>query len=271
MAGFPQPGKNSEIDKLAASQGQKAHRHLVGCLALDPTMTDVWQELTHTVRGSQNLEKTDEWISWTKMLQEWSEEELTMHIHSGRISERECPDTPGVWEFKDNNKVKTTKVLGRDKQLSKSSKSQLKPETKEDDDDDWDKAWTAFGSASSFNDIQLFGTGSSIAKGKGSMKGKTSKGIGKKGKANKDDEEQVTKKQIQWLKSALSKAITVVGCKAFETTDGDKRGHAAKAKGELEEILSKVSDKGDVWEHKEFQAIQQNAKEKIALRKEIFG
>ena len=62
-----------------------------------------------------------------------------MHIHSGRISERECPDTPGVWEFKDNNKVKTTKVLGRDKQLSKSSKSQLKPETKEDDDDEWDK------------------------------------------------------------------------------------------------------------------------------------
>ena len=99
--------------KLKSWQGQKAHRHLVGCLALDPTMTDVWQELTHTVRGSQNLEKTDEWISWTKMLQEWSEEELTMHIHSGRISERECPDTPGVWEFKDNNKVKTTKVLGQ--------------------------------------------------------------------------------------------------------------------------------------------------------------
>ena len=48
-----------------------------------------------------------------------------MHIHSGRISERECPDTPGVWEYKDNHKVKTTKVLGRDKQLSKSSKSQL--------------------------------------------------------------------------------------------------------------------------------------------------
>ena len=77
----------------------------------------------------------------------------------------------------------------------------------------------------------------------------------------------MTKKQIQWLKSALSKAITVVGCKSFETTDGDKRGRAAKAKRELEEILSKVSDK----EHKEFQATQQNAKEKIALCKEIFG
>ena len=46
--------KNSEVDKLAASQsGQKARRHLVGCLALGPTMTDVWQELTHTVRGAK--------------------------------------------------------------------------------------------------------------------------------------------------------------------------------------------------------------------------
>ena len=57
-------------------------------------------------------------------------------------------------------------------------------------------AGRAFGLASSFNDIQLFGTGSNIAKGKRKIKSKTFKGIGKKGKANKDNKEQVTKKQI---------------------------------------------------------------------------
>ena len=106
-------GKSDELKKAASENpGNKAHRALVGALALDPTKSDVWQTLTHTVKGSQSTQKTDEWVSWTTMVRDWTEDEIMAHLSSGRFSQRECPDTPGVWELKDNNKVKG---FGQDK------------------------------------------------------------------------------------------------------------------------------------------------------------
>ena len=140
--------RNPEVAALAEQHaGNKKHRTMVACLALDPTMQDVWQEMKHTVTGSQALTKTDEWISWTKMLKDWTEEEIQLHLQSGRFSQRECPDTAGVWELKDNNKVKTEKVVARAKTMDRSTKEQLKPENQEKDLEEWGTAWNAYGSA----------------------------------------------------------------------------------------------------------------------------
>ena len=38
------------------------------------------------------------------MLKVWSEKELTLHLQSGRVIWRQCPSTPGVWEYKDTQK-----------------------------------------------------------------------------------------------------------------------------------------------------------------------
>lgn len=94
-------------------------------------MQDVWQEMKHTVSGSQAVTKTDEWISWTQMLKDWTEQEVQLHLQPGRFSQRECPDTAGVRELKDNNQVKTEKVVARAKTRDRSTKEQLKPVTRD--------------------------------------------------------------------------------------------------------------------------------------------
>ena len=38
------------------------------------------------------------------MLKVWSEKKLTLHLQSGRVIWRQCPSTPGVWEYKDTQK-----------------------------------------------------------------------------------------------------------------------------------------------------------------------
>ena len=77
------------------------------------------------------MTKTDEWISWTQTLKDWKEQEIQLHLQPGRFSQRERPDTAGVWELKDNNQVKTEKVVARAKTRDRSTKEQLKPVTRD--------------------------------------------------------------------------------------------------------------------------------------------
>lgn len=137
--------RGGEVAEVAQQNpGQKKHRVMVGSLALDPTLQDVWQEMKHTVSGTQAITKTDEWISWTKMLKDWTEDEISLHLQSGRFSQRECPDTPGVWELKDNNKAKTEKTVARGKEMTRKTSDQLLPENNEKDEEEWAMAWNAF-------------------------------------------------------------------------------------------------------------------------------
>lgn len=137
--------RGGEVAEVAQQNpGQKKHRVMVGSLALDPTLQDVWQEMKHTVSGTQAITKTDEWISWTKMLKDWTEDEISLHLQSGRFSQRERPDTPGVWELKDNNKAKTEKTVARGKEMTRKTSDQLLPENNEKDEEEWAMAWNAF-------------------------------------------------------------------------------------------------------------------------------
>eukprot|EP00438_Fugacium_kawagutii_P002867 Skav222161 [mRNA] locus=scaffold3048:46029:46424:- [translate_table: standard] len=81
---------------------------------------------------------------------------------------------------------KTEKHLDRGKEFSKHGSEQLKPETKEADEQDWDNSW-AFGNPNSFNDIAVFGSGTSKGQGKVKGAGKHGKKGGKGGKAVEED------------------------------------------------------------------------------------
>ena len=242
--------RNTEVAEMAQqNNGQKKHRVMVGTLALDPAMQDVWQEMKHTVSGTQAITKTDEWVSWTKMLKDWSEEEITLHLQSGRFSQRECVDTPGVWELKDNNKVKTEKTVARGKQMTRKSNDQLQPENKEKDEEDWASAWNAFGQTNSFNDIHLFGglakgTGKNVENPSSTSKGDKSKtgGKGGKGKVQVDPGALVDKKKATSLKALVQKNITQLGCLGFETEDDKKKQEILHAKKDMETFKEKVAE-----------------------------
>ena len=250
--------------------GNKKHRTMVACLALDPTMQDVWQEMKHTVTGSQALTKTDEWISWTKMLKDWTEEEIQLHLQSGRFSQRECPDTPGVWELKDNNKVKTEKVVARAKTMDRSTKEQLKPENQETDLEEWSTAWNAYGSANSFNDLHLFGAIPPKG-GKGGPKGIEATGAsqagggktkGGKGKKELDPTALVDKKKATSLKTLVDKEIMWLGCLGFEAEADKDKTEILEAKKKMETYKETVKE-AEKFTNKQYQDL---LKEVTSLR-----
>ena len=113
---------------------------------------------------------------------EWTEEEALLHLDSGRLVSRECPDTPNVWEYKDTNKVSVEQSLTRGKELQR-SRNEMQPETQLEDAEEWDQAWAAFGSTNSFNDVSVFGSGGK-RKGKGKLPGKPHESDHSNGKPN---------------------------------------------------------------------------------------
>ena len=103
-------------------QGRLGHRQIVAGWLLDPSVSSVFTSLTHKVTGGQKITKKDTWVSWKKISETWSEEEIELHLNTGRIVTRECPDTPGVYEYKDTNDVTMEKTLDRAKVFDQSSK-----------------------------------------------------------------------------------------------------------------------------------------------------
>ena len=242
----------------------------VATLALDPTMQEVWQEMKHTVSGKQSLTKTDEWVSWTTMMTKRTEEEIDMHIMSGRLSQRECPDPPGVWELKDNNNVKTTRSIERSKGMEQKNSAMMQPEHAEKHQEEWAQAWNAFGNIASFNDLHLFGPAMSakgLHKGGGPgentmlPKGGQSGGKGK-GKAKVDPNATVDKKKVTALKALVNKSILQLGCLGFEAASEEGKKAIAEAIKKMEDYKVTVEN-ADTWTNQKFQDVQ---KEVVALR-----
>ena len=268
--------KSSDLQALALQNpGNKNHRNFVAALSLDPSMSDVWQQLVHPVKGTQSLQKTDEWVSWKKLERDWTEEETMAHLASGRFSQRECVDTANVWEYKDNKKMKSVKSLDRPKEVQRSSKQQLKPEQKETDEEDWASAWAAYGSASSFNDVHPFS--SNISKGFCKGDGKTSlpdnrKGKGK-GKGSKDElnmDDKVDKKKVTALKSMIHKQILMLGNKGFEATDDKVKDDVQNAKKNMSQFMDMLPE-AEGWTNKKHQEIMKQVATQVEFNKKKFG
>lgn len=196
--------------KPEATNGEK-RQSLMGWV-LDPSKGTVYEALKHNMVGAQTMEKKDEWVSWRKVLENWTEEEALMHLDSGRIVSRECQDTAGVWEYKDTNNVVRTRTITRNKSYEKTGgQKMLDAETMEDDEQCWGRTWNKMGSLGGLEDAEIFGGGGE-SKGKGRGKGKL-KGAGGKPKGEPlaledDPSKKLTACKTQ-LKIVTNKAMTM--------------------------------------------------------------
>ena len=97
------------------------------------------------------------------MLAKFDEEELNLHLNSGRVIWREDPMTMGAYQYQDRGALKKVTFANKRKSLKKGTEAE--PEDQEDN------KWEAlFGSnLSSFlvDDLQDLGKSSTLAKGKG--------------------------------------------------------------------------------------------------------
>lgn len=222
------------------NQGRLGHRQIVAGWLLDPTVSSVFTSLTHRVTGGQRITKKDNWVSWKKISETWTEEEIEMHLATGRIVTRECPDTAGVWEYKDTNEVTMEKTLDRAKVFDQSSKRDLNPEEKEKNEQEWSQIWGAFGSSASFSDVSVFNSAMGMQvqpKGKGFAKGK---GKGSKGawveEVEEDENATVDKKKVLQLKNLLARTSNRLGCLGFEAPEDKERQGFAKDKKEIDAL-----------------------------------
>lgn len=261
---------NAELALQAKDVKRTDWKTLVGSYMLDPTMTDVYQSLTQMVASNQRMSKKEKWVSWTKLLTEWAEDEIWAHLSSGRFICRECPETPGVWVYQDTMDFKTEKHLDRGKEFKKPGSEQLKPETKEADEQDWDSSWAAFGNANSFNDIAVFGSGTFKGLGKVKGGGKGGKKGGKGGKAVEEDpEKEVDPKKVNLLKSSLTKHLAKIGCFSMSA-------EGKKVKDKVQEAYSscqgfQVQLETQEWKQGEFTKFSKQVLDKLGEYKKTVG
>lgn len=261
---------NAELATQANSVKRSEWKTLVGSYMLDPTMSDVYQTLTHKVSSNQKISKKEKWVSWTKLHTEWDENEIYAHLSSGRIICKECPETPGVWVYQDTMDFKTEKHLDRGKEFTKHGSEQLKPETKEADEQSWDCSWAAFGNPNSFNDLAVFGSGTSKGYGKVKGAGKHGKKGGKGAKAVEEDpDKEVDPKKLNLLKGSLTKTLQKLGCFSMSA-------EGKKVKDKVQEAYTscqgwQVHLETEEWKQGEFSKFSKEVSDKLADYKKTFG
>ena len=82
----------------------KKEKGLAASLWLMQTAGKKFLSCRTSVGALEKVKRKEEWVSEASMLKVWSEKELTLHLQSGRVIWRQCPSTPGVWEYKDTQK-----------------------------------------------------------------------------------------------------------------------------------------------------------------------
>lgn len=104
-------------EDYANASGKVEQGRVIMAWKLDPSKGGIYQQLCHTIGTTKDLEKKEKWISWTALMISMSEDEALAHIKSGRVSERECPDTAGIWEFRDNGDITLTTAVRKRKEM----------------------------------------------------------------------------------------------------------------------------------------------------------
>ena len=154
---------------------------------------------------SSHLQR-EKWVSWKKLLEEWTEDEIWAHLNSGRIRGRES-STWGVWEYTDTQDVEKLKAW-----KGNSWKQGMEYQPTSDDEMCFQEQW----SRPSTSLLQrLDNSGHVLEKDKGKGKGKgRGKGKGKGGDGMQPikDREAASEKETdeedpeEAMKEALKKA-----------------------------------------------------------------
>jgi hypothetical protein len=138
------------------------------------------------------LKKREKWLSEKEAAAKWTEKELELHIASGRVQWRECPDTWDVYEYLDTKDFEKSSV-GKNKSAWQYGQEY---EMEAEDEDEWGANFEK-----DLHSLTLEGLGKgkalSLDKGKGKGKGK--------GKHRTKDEKPLEDDKTLTLEKALKK------------------------------------------------------------------
>ena len=181
---------------------------------LDPTKGNMYRSLTESISNIKRVEKKERWIGSMEAASKWTQPEIEAHVWSGRLSERECPQTPGVWEYRDNfdltfkHEVEKSKVVG--------GKQKIAMDDDEEHHDDWETLFNGIDVSLNDRALKLADALERPTPAKGKGKGKLTdsggltiellKGKGKGKRHGKDDRVLPDPKITDPTEAAVSKA-----------------------------------------------------------------
>lgn len=80
----------------ASKLGKVAQSRVLLAWKMDPSQGHLYSEMTQNISNAKTVSKTERWMSEKEVSQKWSAEEIEAHTYSGKLSWRECPQTPGA-------------------------------------------------------------------------------------------------------------------------------------------------------------------------------
>ena len=216
------PLEKGELEGLSKKEkGMKAAEWLM------QTAGKKYLHVTKEVSANESLEKDNTWKSEKQMLDQFDWEELQAHLGSGRVTWRQDPHTPGVWQHKDTQSYRGSVVVQRGQRWQQGQEM----EPGEEEGQQFDQLYQQEAMGLGLADIsgKGFGKGQPKGKGKGSGKGKgkgnkESRQLAIRDKEQEDEEEE----KEDTMKDALKKARRA-------------RDQVASVQSDLEEALGKAS------------------------------
>ena len=248
--------------KKEQKEFEKANKGAKGMLAALHMVKSSVPKFPHCsefLESSSSLQQKEKWVSETKMVELFGQEEFYLHLDSGRISWRQDPWTPGVFNYKDNGDITRKTGVKKGKEYRAGQEYTAGAE----DEEAWG-SYYGYDTQWHLHDWQSNGKGKSLTKGNSLTKGKGKNKSKQKGKGtsllaitdgspgdeeNEEDEEENTEEN-EW-KDILSKAKKardqstshMADCQAaLELADKSKR-LTKTAKKESEDLLNAMGKK----------------------------
>lgn len=237
--------KDPELQQDLAQSDGPDRRKTIAAWLLDPKRGVVYRRNSACIQATQTFSRNDTWVSELKMLKRWTCSELEAHLNSGRIISRECPHTPGVWEYKDLHDVSGTRTVAKNRETIATMESEFHPE----DDEELSQFKSFFDSIQGTDNPAVEEGWRMGPKGKGGGKGVLGKGVfvkgssrsssSKKGPLPLSEEEQIkhAQKRIKTLQTWCRAAQTKIKCALFE-----KKNLPTKVKNTVKKFLLKVNE-----------------------------
>ena len=233
-------------EDLEETDTGKDRRKTIAAWLLDPRRGAVYRRNSTCVQATQTFSRTDTWTSELDLLRKWTASELDAHLNSGRIVSRECPHTPGVWEYKDLHDVSSTKTVAKNRETMATMESEFHPE----DDEELGQFKSFFDSIQGTDNPAVEDGWRMGPKGKGGGKGVFG-GLGKGKSTNSksssskkalqpmSEDAHINKmqKRILTLKAWCRSAQTKIKCTLFEKNKLPK-----KVKTSVNKLLLKINE-----------------------------
>ena len=143
------PALNKEYEE---AEGKKARGSLALGWYLSKESGGRFQTSAASLRTDTAAEKKEHWTPEAEMQVRYGKD-FDLHVASGRITWRECPDTPGVWEYMDTKDVTVLKSLAKGKQWSQQTDKEAGDEAIQNFDDAFDCFMSGQASAGLFLDL----------------------------------------------------------------------------------------------------------------------